>query len=569
MPKTRSGDDDEAFKATEDATAEAIDAASITGGNTSNTNTSREATKILPAVPIPEPEPDPNVPCDRDVIVANESHYGTMLLYDLIRMHFYIYKKQQEGSMAAGQDFLPKREKDVEGLAARLTSLMMNGRKYELSGLKDVPKPYLKGTGRFFEQVNRVWTRLEEADAKKYVAQTILSQFKKFSNEAQNAEIKESVDTLFANMESKAAAGEDNEPNSAPRPCDVLFLPTEYPWEENMAYEHQSGNKHLLMIAALGVTGDTTDSDQRAEAALRLISSKVEVSNGTEITSKDPRFVIQQSQDESQNTWDEMGLEDLVEFSAVFVFEIYLEKQIHRLGTIASVSIQMASLSAETTKPSDTPIDTPTTHDVLFGRGGMTNGHSGNRRFRDIITLHRPDYIKATKMDKPNVARRIVRSIRQGNPAGRFLKKSEDGLWRDVGDKVAAEKTSQGLRERSNAEKRHRSALREALRIRKEDMAEGEDGEPASKKAKSTGNLNLSIDDLDYSGVIPLSLNMKEKGKAKKGKKGKDDETAAQASLPPNAVDEEGSILVTDYGKSEMVGWSIGRNPQCSPERFD
>lgn len=43
-----------------------------------------------------------------------------------------------------------------------------------------------------------------------------------------------------------------------------------------------------------------------------------------------------------------------------------------------------------------------------------------------------------------NVARRIVRAIRQGNPMGRFLKKSDDGLWRDVGDKVAAEKTSQG-----------------------------------------------------------------------------------------------------------------------------
>jgi hypothetical protein len=160
----------------------------------------------------------------------------------------------------------------------------------------------------------------------------------------------------------------------------------------------------------------------------------------------------------------------------------------------------------------------------------MTNGHPGNRRFRDIIALHRPDYTKATKMDKPNVARRIVRAIRQGNPPGRFLKKSKDDMWRDVGDKVAAEKTSQGLRERSNAEKRHRSALREALRIRKEDMVDGEDKDEqtGAKKdittASKDGTTPTSTGmDVDYSGVIPLSLSMKDKSKEGKSKKGKKD----------------------------------------------
>ena len=45
------------------------------------------------------------------------------------------------------------------------------------------------------------------------------------------------------------------------------------------------------------------------------------------------------------------------------------------------------------------------------------------------------------------MARRIVGTIRHGNPMGRFLKRDEDGLWREVGDKVAAEKTSQGTKE--------------------------------------------------------------------------------------------------------------------------
>jgi hypothetical protein len=383
MPKTRSADgqaatDDASFKAAAADAANAMvedafdDGALVSTtttvitvpGNSENSHANKEVTKIVPAIPLPEPEPDPNVPSDRDVIVGHESHLGTMLLYDLIRMHFFLWKKLQENSKNSGQD-LPKSEQDVQDLAARLTLLMMNGKKYELSGLKDVPKPYLKGQGRFFEPGHQSWTRLNDEAAQKYVAQTILAQFQKIADETQDAVVKECIDIFFDNLNKKS----DEEPHSAPRPCDVLFLPTEYPWEENMAYENQTGNKHLLMIAAQSVMVETAEAIQRSEAALRLISSKVEVSNGTEIVQKDPRFVIQLSQQDAQNTWDEMEMQDLAEFAVAFVFEVYLEKQIHRLGSNASVSVQMASLSAESTKPSDTPIEAPTTHDVLFGRG--------------------------------------------------------------------------------------------------------------------------------------------------------------------------------------------------------
>jgi len=99
--------------------------------------------------------------------------------------------------------------------------------------------------------------------------------------------------------------------------------------------------------------------------------------------------------------------------------------------------------------PGKEPIAVPEPHDVLFGRGGLTNNHPGNKRFRDIISLHRPDYVRAIKVEKPNVSRRIVRAIRSGLPPGRFLKKyPQDDMWYDVGDKHAAEKTSQALREK-------------------------------------------------------------------------------------------------------------------------
>ena len=95
-----------------------------------------------------------------------------------------------------------------------------------------------------------------------------------------------------------------------------------------------------------------------------------------------------------------------------------------------------------------------TDYDILCGRGGLTNHHKGNKRFRDIVALHRPDYVRAPKIQKPSVARVIVRAIRNGDPPGRFLRKDDKaGKWVDVGDKKAAEKTSQALREKTNEER--------------------------------------------------------------------------------------------------------------------
>jgi hypothetical protein len=93
-------------------------------------------------------------------------------------------------------------------------------------------------------------------------------------------------------------------------------------------------------------------------------------------------------------------------------------------------------------------ISTYDDNDVLSGRGGGTNVHPGNRNFRDLINLHRRVYLKARKNDKPAMSRAIVRSIRDNN--GKFLKKDEDtGLWFEIGDDAAREKTSQALRQRA------------------------------------------------------------------------------------------------------------------------
>jgi len=49
-----------------------------------------------------------------------------------------------------------------------------------------------------------------------------------------------------------------------------------------------------------------------------------------------------------------------------------------------------------------------------------------------------------------NISRSIVTKVRNLNPPGRFLEKNlDDGLWYDIGDKKAAEKTAQALRDRA------------------------------------------------------------------------------------------------------------------------
>lgn len=90
--------------------------------------------------------------------------------------------------------------------------------------------------------------------------------------------------------------------------------------------------------------------------------------------------------------------------------------------------------------------DSITENDVLFGRGGATNNHVGNKKFRCIVTDHQPEYLGARKKDKALISKRIVRLVRE--KGGRFLRRDDSsGLWVEVGDRKASEKTSQALRE--------------------------------------------------------------------------------------------------------------------------
>jgi len=138
----------------------------------------------------------------------------------------------------------------------------------------------------------------------------------------------------------------------------------------------------------------------------------------------------------------------------------------------ADAEVNLAEKPVTRNNPTKIPpcpdgLDSYATDDVLSGRGGGTNSHPGNRFFRNLINHHRDRYLRAKKNDKPHISRSIVNIIRNKN--GRFLKKEDDdGLWYEIGDDLAREKTSQALRQKAPE---HRRIMEEQDQMARERFA--------------------------------------------------------------------------------------------------
>lgn len=84
--------------------------------------------------------------------------------------------------------------------------------------------------------------------------------------------------------------------------------------------------------------------------------------------------------------------------------------------------------------------------DVLLGRGGVTNTHLGNKKFRSLVRELQQEYVNAPKLKKADIALRVVNQVYiQG---GRFLVETQAGKWEEVSKERARKKTSQTLREK-------------------------------------------------------------------------------------------------------------------------
>jgi len=89
----------------------------------------------------------------------------------------------------------------------------------------------------------------------------------------------------------------------------------------------------------------------------------------------------------------------------------------------------------------------PGKNDVLSGRGKFAMSWPGNLFYRELIELHRENYLKANdNSKKQQIAVNIFSEIHCRSPSGRFLMLGEN-RWVEIDDQIALRKTKQALRE--------------------------------------------------------------------------------------------------------------------------
>jgi len=105
------------------------------------------------------------------------------------------------------------------------------------------------------------------------------------------------------------------------------------------------------------------------------------------------------------------------------------------------------STSKEEVRAPASGIRNPTPLDILRGRGGLTNHHEGNMRFRDEARQLRSAYrhATATREEKYQLSVDLVQRVKEYG--GRFLEKGKGGKWYEMSERDARKKASQVLRE--------------------------------------------------------------------------------------------------------------------------
>lgn len=91
---------------------------------------------------------------------------------------------------------------------------------------------------------------------------------------------------------------------------------------------------------------------------------------------------------------------------------------------IEEVSIQakdFESFSADSLSGFDMASIQPHENDVLMGRGGKNNQHSGNETLREIARIHCEEYRLSTKKGKSQISRNLVQYMRDLDPPARYV----------------------------------------------------------------------------------------------------------------------------------------------------
>jgi len=107
----------------------------------------------------------------------------------------------------------------------------------------------------------------------------------------------------------------------------------------------------------------------------------------------------------------------------------------------------------------------PTDDDVLFGRGGRSNKHPGNARYRREVERLEKGYKAGTKSEKRRIIEELIQAVQS---RGNFLEKDKQHGWYVVDGDAIRKKVWQALREDRDPEKRR--AKRKRFLAKKERM---------------------------------------------------------------------------------------------------
>lgn len=93
----------------------------------------------------------------------------------------------------------------------------------------------------------------------------------------------------------------------------------------------------------------------------------------------------------------------------------------------------------------------PGKHDVMLGRGGESNYHSGNIAFRHSVQKYKEAFRLGSRKEKNRVIETVVQAWRTQEPPGRFVSKHRtdtgECFWNDVGDGLAKKRAAKSLAE--------------------------------------------------------------------------------------------------------------------------
>ena len=137
-------------------------------------------------------------------------------------------------------------------------------------------------------------------------------------------------------------------------------------------------------------------------------------------------------------------------------------------------------------------IVSPSSNDVLFGKGHNIHNHSGNKHYRQIVDGKKQLYAMATKtIDKKTISHQVLQTIKGLNPPGRFLKKSNDGKYYEQDDDTVVTKIKQALRENVSARRDRIQANAAAAAVSNGRLTKkGTDASSMSKSRSGTSRTN-------------------------------------------------------------------------------